>query len=163
MAAISVTPADIRLFVDVDEAKAAAMIADALAMARLVAPCLAGDNLTDDQAAAAKAIIRSAIVRWHTAGDGGVTQQQQSVGGVSIGATFDNRQSRRGVFWPSEIEQLQDICRLVNGDAASGAFTVDTAPGIGSAHVPWCSVMWGAYCSCGVDLTNGQYPIYELD
>lgn len=31
-----------------------------------------------------------------------------------------------------------------------------------SAHMPWCSLMLGAtYCSCGADLTNGEYPLYE--
>jgi hypothetical protein len=31
-----------------------------------------------------------------------------------------------------------------------------------SSHMPWCSLMLGAlYCSCGADLTNGEYPLYE--
>jgi hypothetical protein len=28
--------------------------------------------------------------------------------------------------------------------------------------MPWCSVNFGAlYCSCGADLTNYEYPLYE--
>jgi hypothetical protein len=28
--------------------------------------------------------------------------------------------------------------------------------------VPWCSLLLGAaYCSCGADLTDGEYPLYE--
>jgi hypothetical protein len=28
--------------------------------------------------------------------------------------------------------------------------------------MPWCSINFGAlYCSCGADLTNYEYPLYE--
>jgi len=41
----------------------------------------------------------------------------------------------------------------------SGAFTIDMA-GVGSLHLPWCSLYFGgAYCSCGVDIAG--YPIFE--
>lgn len=42
----------------------------------------------------------------------------------------------------------------------SSAFHVDTAPSFGSAHLPWCSLAFGAaYCSCGVDIAG--VPIFE--
>ena len=62
-------------------------------------------------------------------------------------------------LWPSEIETLQSLC----ADGSTGkVFAVDTAPSSGSAHMPWCALAFGAlYCSCGADLTGGQYPLYE--
>lgn len=42
---------------------------------------------------------------------------------------------------------------------SSGAFSID-AVSFGTAHLPWCSINFGAtYCSCGVDIA-GQ-PIFE--
>lgn len=41
----------------------------------------------------------------------------------------------------------------------SKAFAVDTVPGCGSAHLPWCSLSMGATsCSCGADIAGE--PIY---
>ena len=41
----------------------------------------------------------------------------------------------------------------------SGAFAVDQVA-IGSVHLPWCSLYFGAlYCSCGTDIAG--YPIFE--
>lgn len=43
---------------------------------------------------------------------------------------------------------------------AFGGPVVDTRAS--SNHVPWCALAFGArYCSCGADLTNGEYPLYE--
>lgn len=51
---------------------------------------------------------------------------------------------------------------LPRDDGNGGAFTVDSV-GTTGVHLPWCSLHFGAtYCSCGADLTNYQYPIYEL-
>lgn len=41
------------------------------------------------------------------------------------------------------------------------AFSI-TPYGSGSPHMPWCNLALGAlYCSCGADLTNYEYPLYE--
>lgn len=41
-----------------------------------------------------------------------------------------------------------------------GAFAIDMVPGVGSEHLPWCSLRLGAsWCSCGVDIAG--VPIYE--
>ena len=136
MPSVTLTPADLEPFATVDPSKAQAMIDDAMAMARLAAPCLVNDNLTADQAAAARAIIRGAVLRWDDAGAAGLTQRQQTIGPASLGESFDNRQVRKGMFWPSEIQQLVDICRAVAGQSREGrAFEVDTMPaGAGSGY-----------------------------
>ncbi len=124
------TPADLAPFATIEEDKAAAMIEDAIAMAGLVAPCLTGttQQLTDQQMAAAKAVLRAAVLRWNDSGSGVV--QSQTMG--PFGATIDTRHPRRNMFWPSEIESLQTICK--GGDELA-AFAIDTATDVPmSAH-----------------------------
>ncbi len=149
---------DLLLFApSLNEDQAEQMIADAEAMAVLAAPCLdvddSGVTLTDNQENAVKAVLRAAILRWHEAGTGAL--QSQQVG--PFGQTFDTRQQRRGMFWPSEIEQLQSIC----GSDDKKAFTVDTMPATIVVHAEICALVFGAeYCSCGAWLTLGL-PLYE--
>lgn len=151
-----ISEVDLDPFVTIEPAKAAAMIEDAEAKALAAAPCLGAPEttLTPAQAALVKAVLRQAIIRWVESGGGSFTQQTAGPYSVSV----DTRQSRSGIFWPSEIDQLQAVC----GSSGGGkAFSVDMSP-VGSAHLPWCSSMFGAlYCSCGADIA-GQ-PIYELD
>lgn len=46
------------------------------------------------------------------------------------------------------------------GDGAQQAFGVSIAGAPSSAHLPWCSLNFGArYCSCGVDIAGE--PIFE--
>ena len=106
MAAVSLEPSDLTPFATIDSVKAQAMIDDALALAARVAPCI----LTEDfeYATAAKAILRGAILRWNDSGSGAL--QAQTAG--PFGQTLDTRQVRKGMFWPSEIEQLQELCGL---------------------------------------------------
>lgn len=154
---------DLAPFATIDAAKAAAMIEDAEAQAVLIAPCLPGllvvpDGETAEAAAirtgklaAAKSILRAAILRWNDAGTGMVTMTTVGPFGQQT-----QQQARRSMFYPSEIEQLQGICK---GDT-SKAFSVDTVPYAPATHAPWCSLLLGAsYCSCGADLAG--YPIYE--
>ena len=149
-----IIPADLIPFApDIDPVKAEAMIEDAEAMAILAAPCLE-EGLTAAKMGAVKAILRGAILRWRDAGTGAI--QQTQVG--PFGQSLDTRQQRKGMFWPSEIEQLQSLCATSD---PSKAYAVDTVGGC-SAHLPWCSLMFGAlYCSCGVDIAG--VPIFELD
>lgn len=156
MAALTLTQADLAPFAVIDPAKAQAMIADALALAVLAAPCLADESkLTDAQVAAARAIMRGAVLRWNDTGSGAM--QSQTAG--PFGVAFDTRQPRKSMYWPSEIEDLQKVCL---GVGAGAAFTIDTAPTASySLHLPWCSLNLGAdWCSCGVDIAG--VPIYEL-
>lgn len=120
MPAVTLTPADLAPFATIDTAKAQAMIDDALALAARVAPCITSADFEYD--AAAKAILRGAILRWNDAGNGALSQQ----GAGPFQMTVDTRQPRRGMFWPSEIQQLQELCR--DGDPQGQAFTIDTTP-----------------------------------
>lgn len=153
MAAVDITPADLTPFADIDPAKAQAMIDDAMARAELVAPCIVSDDFT--HAAAAKAIIRGAVLRWNDAGTGAL--QSQNVG--PFGQTLDTRAARKGMFLLSELDELKALC----GSASTGkAFSIDTAPGIGAQHAEACSLVFGAtYCSCGADIAG--FPLYEVD
>ncbi len=119
-------PEDLTPFADIDPAKAAAMVEDAIAMAVLAAPCITLPEFQADAAlmSALKAILRGSILRWHDVGSGGVTQQ----GAGPFQQTLDTSKVRRGMFWPSEISQLRDLCREF-GEAGDGqAFMVDMTP-----------------------------------
>jgi hypothetical protein len=151
VAAVALTPDDLNPFLDspIPVERAVLMIQDAIAIAATVAPCIASDDFT--KASAAKAIIRGAILRWHEAGSGSTTTQQAGpfLQGMST--------PRKGMFWPSEITDLQALC----SSGSSGAFSIDTI-GSGSIHADICSLSFGAlYCSCGADLTLA-YPLYEV-
>jgi hypothetical protein len=127
------------------------LVAGANAKAARVAPCLVE---TADSAASAEArlVLLGAIKRWVDAGAGAL--QQQTAG--PFGVTVDTRQRTGYNFWPSEIRDLQDICR---GADEKKAFSVDTVCTTG-AHSPICAVYFGAAdCSCGAVIAG--YPIYE--
>ncbi len=111
------TVGDLTPFASIATAKADAMIDDAEAMAVLAAPCISVAGFTD--LFAVRAILRGAVLRWNDAGTGAV--QSQSAG--PFGQTLDTRQERRGMFWPSEIAQLQSLCAGAQG----GAYTVSLA------------------------------------
>jgi hypothetical protein len=147
-----ITPADLTPFIDgIDPAKAEAMIADALAMAARVAPCITDEAF--EYAAAAKAILRGAVIRWHEAGSGAFQSTQTG----PFGATVDTRQQRRGMFWPSEIEALQSLCASAE---TGGAFNIDTLSVGTLVHNDTCALNFGGtYCSCGAVLT-GLFPLY---
>jgi hypothetical protein len=139
------------------------MVAGANAKASRVAPCLPWADVDDDhpapssdQLAEARLVLVGAVKRWHEAGSGAV--QSEQIG--PFGQTIDTRQRSTGYnLWPSEIEQLQDICSS-GTDSSGSAFSIRPYCGT-SAHLPWCSLSMGAaYCSCGVDIAG--YPIYEL-
>lgn len=151
-----IEPFDLEPFASIDAVKASAMIEDAEAMMLTVAPCLAPappDELTDQQRLAVRAVLRGAILRWNETGSGAM--QSQTAGPFSV--QVDTRQQRRGMFFPSEIEQLRAICGAA---APSGAFTVDTV-GLDSIHQPWCALAGfsALYCSCGADIAG--YPLWE--
>lgn len=131
-------------------------------------PAAIGDTVTDgtvtwtriapstDQLDEAKLILVGAVRRWAETGSGAF--QQQTAG--PFGVTTDTRQRTGYNLWPSEIEQLQAICSD-GADGSAKAFSI-TPGGSTANHMPWCSFVLGAtYCSCGADLTGGEYPLYE--
>ena len=112
---------DLEPFGITDSDKAQAMINDASALAARVAPCLLDDDFLWGDAA--RAILRSVVLRWDQAGTGAV--QSQSAGPYSV--TLDTRSEWRSLFWPSDIAALQDLCRD-NGVETGQAFQIDTVP-----------------------------------
>ncbi|CKH13786.1 hypothetical protein PXH78_26940 [Mycolicibacterium smegmatis] len=119
--AVSITYDDLSVFApSLDEEKAEAMIADALAMAARVAPCILEDDLTDAEEAAVKAILRGAILRWN---DQGTSQAPQLVAGPF--QYIPRSAPRRSLLLPSEIRELSKICGQTS---TRSAFTVDMIP-----------------------------------
>lgn len=149
-------------FACIQDEVAEAMIEDAIAQASLAAPCLADETvtLTDAQVAAVRAILRRAILRWHETGVAGtVTTQTAGPFNQTITTT-----QRGGLFWPSEITDLQAVCKSIRGGSGGSrrAFDVDQiGHATGYGHQPWCSRAWGWPCSCGANLTREEYPLWE--
>lgn len=133
MPAVEIEPTDLEPFAVIDEAKAEAMIEDALAMATLYAPCIMSDDFAYD--AAAKAIIRSAILRWNEAGTGAAT----SLTALGFGQSFDTRQNRRDMFTNLEVEQLQKLCTQ---SVKARAYEVDLTPPGAGIRSPLDYEMW---------------------
>lgn len=154
MPALTITIEDLEPFASIQEDKAQAMIDDAMAMARLVAPCILDEEF--EHADAAKAVVRGAILRWHDAGSGAATQQTA----LGFSQTYDTRQVRKGMFWPSEIEQLQKMCS--DTSTGGGAWSYDTVgENFSLIHADICAINFGAqYCSCGAVLT-GHAALWE--
>lgn len=100
-----------------------AMVNGANARAGRVAPCLADQDTppTDDQVAEAKLILIGAVKRWAEAGAGAFQSQTAGPFGVQV----DTRQRSGFNLWPSEITDLQDICR--EDTDAKKAFMIDQA------------------------------------
>ena len=120
--AVLLTTADLAPFATIDPAKAQAMIDDAIATATISAPCMGDpDTLTSTQLAAAKAVLRGAVLRWNEAGSGAISTQAMGPFSMAV----DTKQPRRQMFWPSEITDLQKICK---GGSDGGIFSIDTAP-----------------------------------
>lgn len=129
MPAVQLTPEDIAPFApDASVAKVQAMIDDALAWAVRVAPCILDDDFQHPDAA--KAILRNAILRWIQISDEGTTLvagQFELRKGVTSGdaVRLAQMRSRRSLFWPSEINDLQELCQ----DSAPDAVSM-TSPGL---------------------------------
>jgi hypothetical protein len=115
---------DLAPFATIEAAKAEAMIEDAEAMAVLAAPCITADTFTNTTAV--KAILRGAILRWNEAGTGALSTQQAGPYGMSL----DTRQERRGMFWPSELTQLQGLCGTTAGIYSVSLAGPDPVPAI---------------------------------
>ena len=105
------------------------MVAGANAKASRVAPCLTWDGTvvdqpvpTADNLAEAKLVLIGAVKRWSDAGAGAVSSQTAG----PFGQTLDTRQRTGYHLWPSEINDLQSICKA---GGSSGAFSVDTVAG----------------------------------
>lgn len=73
---------------------------------------------------------------------------------IDDGSTTKSYKSGKG-----RVTILDEWWLFLGLTETSGAFSVDMV-GFSSAHLPWCSLNFGAvYCSCGVDIAG--YPIFE--
>lgn len=158
------TPADLEPFADIPTAKAVAMIEDAVAMAALVAPCLADEaiTLTASQTSTVKAILRRAVLRWNDVGTGAVSQQTAGAFSQSMDTT---RVASKSLFWPSEISDLQAVCRAASAEPADtrAVFTIATGHRGTAYHSPICDLYFGGTtCSCGSSLNGFMGPLYEF-
>lgn len=160
MATTLITAEDVEPFTDIDERKLAGMIAHVTARAISVAPCLA--TATDEQVlASAKAILLQAILRWHDTDTGIVTTQTAGVFSQTttpLKAVAEPVVRRSGLLWPSEITDLQSLCKAGGG----GAYSVDALPGHDVVHADICSLRFDPTrgCSCGAILT-ARAPLWE--
>lgn len=139
-----------------------AMVDGANAKASRVAPCLGWNGSIDGQPAPstetvneARLILIGAVKRWAEAGSGSV----QATTSGPFGMTVDTRQRGGFNLWPSEITDLQALCRA--GSVGRQAFSIDTVPsGARAVHADVCSIYFGGRCSCGADIAGE--PLYEL-
>lgn len=98
-------------------------------------------------------VVRLAVTA-HIRRPDDATQVAVSVDDGSVSRTYRSSKGR--------VEIIDDWWALLSpADATGKAFSIRPSGG-GSAHLPWCSLMvGGTYCSCGADLTNYAYPLYE--
>lgn len=149
-----IVPADLAEFATISATKAQQMIDDALGLAAVYAPCINEAGFA--YRAAAKAIVRGAILRWNEAGAGAAVTKNAGI----YGQTVDTRQPRKALFLPSEVDQLRRLCRTDVDDG--GAYSVDLLPTQTIEHAETCSIFFGGGCSCGAILTQGL-PLWERD
>lgn len=120
---LRIDPSDVLVFnPDLDEHVVEILIKDGLAMARRVAPCIDEEDFAYPDAAAA--IIRSAVLRWAESGSGALASESKTSGPFALQTSFDTRQTRRSLFFPSEIKELEALCAT----SRKGAFAFDTLP-----------------------------------
>lgn len=129
MVAEFVTPADVAVFnPGLGQERAAARIRSLTARAVAMAPCLAGNALTDDQRELVRSVILDAVLRWADTGSGALTQQ--SAGPFQV-STDSRPGERRGAFLRSEVDDLTRVCDDITG-SADGAFSIH----LGGARLP---------------------------
>lgn len=92
------------------------MINGASAAAYRAAPCLK-DNPTEEQLAEAKLVILSAVARWLSDGSG-MAGTSLTAGPFTQATTAPPLRASGYRLWPSEISDLQSICRDGGGLAS---------------------------------------------
>lgn len=97
-------------------------------------------------------VVREAVVA-HVRNPDNATTVSVSVDDASSARTYRTSRGR--------VHILDEWWALLSPvDKTPGAFVVDQL-GVGTVHLPWCALMFGAaYCSCGVDIAGE--PIFEL-
>lgn len=107
-------------------------------------------------------VVRQAVSA-HVKRPDDATQVAVSVDDGSVSKTFRSARGR--------VEILDEWWKLLAPKTTGRAFSI-TPVAAGGPHMPWCSAVTyvdaqgattygGAYCTCGADLTNYAYPLYE--
>jgi hypothetical protein len=98
-------------------------------------------------------VVRQAVAM-HVRRPDDATQVAVTVDDGSVSRTYRSSKGR--------VEIIDDWWALLSpADTTGKAFSI-TPSGGASAHMPWCALAFGAaYCSCGADLTDYEYPLYE--
>lgn len=118
---------------DASAEKLEILIEDVLARARNLVPQLTG-ALSEDQAKAAKGIIRNAVARRADAGNGAVTTEANRTGDFSQSVTREGGRERP-LFYQSELDELRALFN--DGLKRARAFSIDMAGGRASlTHLP---------------------------
>lgn len=125
MPAVTIIGSELLAFLpNLDPAQAQELVTGALARAAVVAPCIVEDDFT--HAAAAKDIIRDAILRRAEAGTGAYSKK--SVGAISV--ELDTRSALRALFQPGDVSELQALCTRYRGtsSAPQPSFSMPDSP-----------------------------------
>lgn len=98
-------------------------------------------------------VVRQAVAA-HVRRPDDATQVAVTVDDGSVSKTYRTSRGR--------VEIIDDWWTLLSPNDRSGkAFSIRPGGGT-SSHLAWCTLlMGGTYCSCGADLTNYEYPLYE--
>lgn len=98
-------------------------------------------------------VVRLAVAA-HVRRPDDATQVAVSVDDGSVSRTYRSSRGR--------VEIIDDWWALLSPTDTTGkAFSITPSAATGG-HMPWCALAFGAlYCSCGADLTNYEYPLYE--
>ena len=99
-------------------------------------------------------VVREAV-RTHVLHPDDATQVTKAVDDASVTRTYKSSRGRVQI-----LDEWWALLGLVA--AGSGAFSITPTRDTGGAHSAICALNFGAtYCSCGADLTNYRYPLYE--
>jgi len=99
-------------------------------------------------------VVREAVVAQVRRPDD-ATQVTKSVDDGSVTRTYKSSRGRVQI-----LDEWWALLGLV--PSGGSAYSIDTAPRRRGAHLPWCDVYMGAAdCSCGANLTNYEYPLFE--
>ena len=98
-------------------------------------------------------VVRLAVAA-HVRRPDDATQVAVTVDDGSVSRTYRSSRGR--------VEIIDDWWALLSpADTTGKAFSITPSRST-SSHMPWCALAFGAvYCSCGADLTNYEYPLYE--
>lgn len=123
-----------------------------IADARMLISARLGDLTALDQGRL-DYVVRQAVAA-HVRRPDDATQVAVSVDDGSVSRTYRSSRGR--------VEIIDDWWALLAPTDRTGkAFSIRPAPTDGP-HMPWCDLMLGGTtCSCGADLTNYEYPLYE--